>query len=59
MLEKKDMFKHVTPRGWFVLGLLAPIVFVLVLYGVWEVSSHLWWTGSGYCWASAAVCLNL
>ena len=59
MLGNSDWFKHVTPRGWFVLGLFAPIVFVLVLYGVWEVSSHLWWTGSGYCWNSAAVCLNL
>ena len=41
-------------------GQVVVLVFAgLVLWGVWEVSSHLWWTGSGYCWNSAAVCLNL
>lgn len=35
-----------TPRGWFVLGLAVG----LAVWGLWEVSAHLFWNGTGYEW---------
>lgn len=41
-----------TRRGKIVLT----IVVGLGVWGLWEVSSHLWWTGEGYCWGEWEVC---
>lgn len=42
-----------TPRGWFVLGLLAAVAIWAL---VW-VSANVWWTPDGFCLGSAAKCL--
>jgi hypothetical protein len=26
---------------------------------IWQVSAHLWFTGSGWCWGSASDCVGL
>ena len=54
---------NVTPRGCFVLGILA----TLALWGLVLVSSSLWWVGFsspeaeflGWCWGSMAECVEL
>jgi hypothetical protein len=38
--------EHLTPRGWLVAGILIG----LAVWGLWEVASHLLWTGSGWEW---------
>ena len=55
--------KNITPRGWFVLGVLA----TLALWGLVLVSSCLWWVGIdspnaellGWCWGSMTDCVQL
>ena len=42
-----------TPRGWFVLGLLAAVAIWAL---VW-ISANFWWTENGICLGSAAECL--
>ena len=41
-----------TRRGKIVVGLLI----ALALWGMWQVSAHLWWVGSGYCWGTMTEC---
>ena len=53
--------QNVTPRGWFVLG----VVSVLVVWGLVLVSACLWWVGIdspraeffGWCWGSMSECV--
>jgi len=55
--------KHLTPRGWFVLGLVA----AFCLYLLALVSANLWWVGIdspqagflGWCWGSMTECVPL
>jgi hypothetical protein len=55
--------KHITARGWFVLGVLA----ILALWLLVLVSSSLWWVGVssaeaeflGWCWGSMTECVQL
>jgi hypothetical protein len=54
--------KNVTPRGWFVLGVLATLTF----WALVSVSSSLWWVGIespkaeilGWCWGSMTECFE-
>jgi len=51
--------KHLTPRGWVVLGLLT----ALAVWGLWQVATNLWYVGEGgqflgYCWGSMQECLK-
>jgi hypothetical protein len=55
--------KHITPRGWFVFGILAAVaLWFLVL-----VSANLWWVGIdspkaeilGWCWGLMTECVPL
>ena len=41
-----------TKRGRIVVGIFA----ALALFGLWEVSTHLWWVENGYCWGDALKC---
>lgn len=43
---------RLTNRGWLVLG----IAIGLALWGIWEVSAHLWLVGEHYCWGSMQEC---
>ena len=55
--------QYVTPRGWLVAGILIG----LAMWGLWEVSSSLWWVGIdspnaelfGWCWGSMTECVEL
>jgi hypothetical protein len=55
--------RSVTPRGWFVLGILATLALWLLVL----VSSSLWWVGIGsveaeflgWCWGSMSECVKL
>ena len=55
--------RSVTPRGWFVLGVLATLALCLLVL----VSSSLWWVGFssaeaeflGWCWGSMTECVQL
>jgi hypothetical protein len=42
-----------TKRGRRVRAILILAAIAVIYY----VSGHLWWTGSGYCWGTAAECL--
>jgi len=52
-----------TPRGWFVLGIVATMALWLLVL----VSSSLWWVGVGeleadlfgWCWGTMAECVKL
>jgi hypothetical protein len=46
--------RNVTPRGWFVLGLLAAVAVWALIW----VSANVWWTPDGICLDSAAECLT-
>jgi len=41
-----------TRRGKIVVG----IAIALALWGVWQVSAHLWWVEGGYCWGTMTEC---
>jgi hypothetical protein len=41
-----------TRRGKIVVG----IAVALALWGLLEVSAHLWWVGNGWCWGSMLEC---
>jgi hypothetical protein len=43
-----------TNRGWFVVGFVS----ALLLMGLIEISTNLWWTQNGYCWGEMLECLN-
>jgi hypothetical protein len=44
---------RLTRRGKIVVGLLI----ALALWGMWEISAHLWYIeGQGYCWGNAMEC---
>jgi hypothetical protein len=43
-----------TNRGWFVVGFVS----ALLLLGLIEISTNLWWTQNGYCWGQMTECLN-
>ena len=45
----------ITARGYFVIGLLTG----LALWLGWEIMSHLYWTGRGYCVGTLAHCVKL
>jgi len=55
--------RSVTPRGWFVLGILAAVALWLLVL----VSANLWWVGFssaeaeflGWCWGSMTECVPL
>jgi hypothetical protein len=38
--------RYLTPRGWFVLGVLAG----LAVWGLWEIAAHLLWVGDRWEW---------
>jgi hypothetical protein len=49
---------NLTARGWVVLVILPAL---LVMLGIWQVSSHLWYVGEGggifgYCWGTMTEC---
>ena len=44
---------RLTNKGWLVLG----ITIGLALWGMYEVSAHLWWVGERYCWGTMQECL--
>jgi hypothetical protein len=43
---------RLTTRGKIVLG----IFLALGLLGLWEIVSHLFWNGAGYCWGNFTTC---
>jgi hypothetical protein len=43
---------RLTRRGKVVIG----IALVLAFWGLLEVSAHLWWVGSGWCWGTMLEC---
>lgn len=45
--------KHLTLRGWVVLVIIPSF---LLVWGLIEVSTNLWWTGEGYCWDTYINC---
>jgi hypothetical protein len=45
--------RHLTRRGWIVLVIIPSL---LLLWGLIEVSTHLWWTQEGYCWGTMTEC---
>jgi hypothetical protein len=55
--------KNLTPRDWFVLGIVATMALWLLVL----VSSSLWWVGFssaeaeflGWCWGSMTQCVRL
>jgi len=35
---------------------------IAIFIGIWAIymiATHLWWTGSGYCWGSMVECVKL
>jgi hypothetical protein len=54
--------QSLTPRGWFVLGILATLAFWLLVL----VATCLWWVGIespqaeflGWCWGSMSECVS-
>jgi hypothetical protein len=48
---------RLTAKGWLVLVVIPT---VLLLWGLWQVASHLWYIGDGgilgYCWGTMAEC---
>ncbi len=46
MGERGRVMQYLTPRGWLVIGILVG----LAIWGLWEISAHLLWTGTGYEW---------
>jgi hypothetical protein len=48
---------QLTTRGWLVLVIIPSF---LLLVGIWQVSSHLWYVGEGgwlgYCWGTMTEC---
>lgn len=42
-----------TRRGWIVLVIIPSL---LALWGLYEVITHLWWVGDGYCWGEMTEC---
>ena len=52
---------NLTPIGWLVLVIIPSL---LLLVGLWEVVSNLWYVGEGgdlfgYCWGSVVECYNI
>lgn len=50
--------RNLTPRGWVVLIIIPSF---LLLVGVWQIASHLWYVGEsgnilGYCWGTMTEC---
>lgn len=45
-----------TKRGKRVQALALIILGILLLWGIWELDTHLWFNGSAYCWGSMAKC---
>lgn len=45
-----------TRRGEIVFMIGLAVLGALLLWGIYEVATQLWWTGSGYCWGSAVKC---
>jgi hypothetical protein len=59
--KERAIMNNLTPRGWLVLVIVPSL---LLLVGLWEVSSHLWYVGEGgnwlgYCWGSVVECYNI
>jgi hypothetical protein len=46
---------NLTPRGWVVLVIIPTL---LIMWGMWQVSANLWWTGEGYCWGTMVECFK-
>lgn len=46
---------NLTPRGWVVLVIVPAL---LLVWGLIEVSTNLWWTGEGYCWGTMVECFK-
>jgi hypothetical protein len=44
---------RLTRRGKIVAAILA----VALLIGIYQVSTHLWWVGDSYCWGTLEECL--
>jgi hypothetical protein len=49
---------NLTVRGWVVLVIIPTL---LAVWGMWQVSSHLWYVGDGgsflgYCWGTMVEC---
>lgn len=49
---------NLTPRGWVVLVIIPSF---LLLAGLWQIASHLWYVGEGggwlgYCWGTMIEC---
>ena len=42
-----------TRRGRIVVALLI----IAAVYGLIQVSTHIWWAGDGYCWGTVEKCL--
>jgi hypothetical protein len=56
--EEEINVVQLTSRGWLVLVILPAL---LVMLGIWQVSSHLWYVGDGgsflgYCWGTMVEC---
>jgi hypothetical protein len=56
--EEEINVVQLTSRGWLVLVIL-PVL--LIMLGIWQVSSHLWYVGDGgsflgYCWGTMTEC---
>ena len=56
--EEEINVVQLTSRGWLVLVILPAL---LVILGIWQVSSHLWYVGEsggilGYCWGTMTEC---
>jgi hypothetical protein len=52
---------NLTPIGWLILVIITSS---FLMWGLWEVSSHLWYVGEGgdlfgYCWGSVVECYNI
>jgi hypothetical protein len=51
---------NLTARGWVVLVIIPTL---LVVCGIWQVASHLWYVGDGgnflgYCWGTMVECFK-
>jgi len=44
---------RLTKRGRVIVALLI----IAAVFGLVQVSAHLWWAGDGYCWGSVDECL--
>jgi hypothetical protein len=58
--EQEINVVQLTRRGWLVLVIL-PVL--LIMLGIWQVSSHLWYVGDGgsflgYCWGTMVECFK-